>query len=154
MTFFSLVVPAIKGYLDAKSDAFRSGWCRSSQKMGTVLFWLIAVMGGFFALSGLYEYLNNVYTPVYAKGYMALVCFTLSIGGWVLSLVIQGIVSFFQKPKMPAIDLNSIEEQAKHVVKVIQTDGTNLVKQHPFAALLIGISVGLLSGMVPFSKRK
>lgn len=131
-----------------------SGGCRSSQKMGLVLFWLIAVMGGFFALSGVYEYFSSVYTPVFAKGYMALVCFTLSVGGWILSFVIQGIISFFQKPKAPPVDPQSIEEQAKHIIKVIQTDGVHLIKQHPFAALLIGVSVGLLSGMVPFSKQK
>ena len=154
MTLFSVAIPAIKGYLDAKGSAFASGWCRSSQKMGTVLFWLIAVMGVFFALSGLYEYFNTIYTPVYAKGYMAGACFTLSIGGWALTLIVQGVISFFQKSKTPTVSSDSLEEQAKHLVKVIQTDGTNLVKQHPFAAILIGLSVGLLSGMVPFSKQK
>ncbi len=154
MTFFSIVIPAIKAYLDARGGSLMSGVCRGSQKKGFVLFWLIAVMGGFFALSALYEYFNTIYTPVFAKGYMAGACFTLSIGGWVLSLVIQGIISFFQKSKTPTVSSHSLEEQAKYLIKIIQTDGTNLVKQYPFAAILIGLSVGLLSGMVPFSKQK
>jgi hypothetical protein len=122
--------------------------------MNDVLFWLIAVIGGFFALSGMYEYFSSIYTPVLAKGYMALACFTISIGGWILSVLINGIVSFFQKPKTPAVDLHAIEEHVKDIVKTVQADGSQLIKQHPFAALLMGASVGLLSGMALFTKQK
>lgn len=154
MALFSIAIPAIKGYLDARGSALMSGGCRSGQAIGAVLFWLIAVIGGFFALSGMYEYFNSKYNPVFAKGYMALACFTLSIGGWILSFMIKEIISFFQKPKALAVGSHSIEEQAKHIINIIQTDGAQLIKQHPFATLLIGVSLGLLSGIVPFTKQK
>ncbi|MDP3641371.1 MAG: hypothetical protein Q8R43_02930, partial [Alphaproteobacteria bacterium] len=89
-----------------------------------------------------------------AKGYMGLACFALSIGGWTLSFIIKGVVSFFQKSETPAVDSSSIEEQAKHIVKLIQTDGVELIQKYPLAALLISVSVGLLSGIVPLTKQK
>jgi hypothetical protein len=154
MALFSIAIPAIKGYLDAKGGALMSGGYCGGQKMSFALFWLIAVIGGFFALSGLYEYFNSIYTPILAKGYMALACFAFSIGGWILTFLINGIVSFFQKKKTPAVDLHAIEEHVKDIVKTVQSDGAQLIKQHPFASLLMGASVGLLSGMVLFTKQK
>jgi hypothetical protein len=152
MAFFSLVIPAIRGYLNVKANALTCGWCRSSEKICFILFWLIAVMGAFFALSGGWEYLSSNYTSVRAKSYMALACFTLSIGGGISYFFIKGVLSFFQRSKVPETD--SFEQRAKNIVKLIQSDGVELIKHHPFAALLIGVSVGLLSGMTPLSKEK
>lgn len=154
MALISLIGPLLKGLLGAKSDDLTSGDSRTCSKMLFGIFWVIAVMGGFFALSGLYEYFNSIYPPAYAKGYMALACFALSIGGWVLYSFIKWIISLFQKPKaLPAV-VNTIEHQALDVMKVIQDEGLQLIKQHPFAAALIGVTIGLLSGSSTFSKHK
>lgn len=154
MALVSLIGPLLKGLLGAKSDDLTSGDSRTCSKMLIGIFWVVAVMGGFFALSGLYEYFNSIYPPVYAKGYMAGACFFLSIGGYILYSFVKWIISFFQKPKtLPAV-VNSVEHEAFDMMKVIQNEGLQLVKQHPFAAALIGITVGLLSGSSTFSRYK
>lgn len=110
-------------------------------------------MGGFFALSGVYGYFNSLYDPVYAKAYMALTCFALSIGGAILYYLINWIISFFQKPKaLPAVE-HSIEHQAIDIMNVIQAEALHVIKQHPFAAAFIGMTVGLLSGTSTFTKK-
>lgn len=155
MTLLSIIIPAIKGYLDARDGGLIFGRGRGGQKMClTLLFWFLVVVGSFFAFSGLYEYFNSIYTPVFAKGYMAGACFALSIGGWALSWLVKRIASFFQRSTAPTVDSHTIEEQVAHIVKVIQTDGVQLIQKHPLAALLVGVSVGLLSGIVPLTKKK
>lgn len=153
MALLSLIGPILKGILGAKSDDLTARGSHSCSKMLFVLFWVIAVMGGFFALSGLYEYFNSIYSPVSAKGYMALACFTLSIGGSILYRISKWIVSRFQKPKgLPAV-VNTVEHQAIDMMKVIQAEGLQLIKQHPFAAALVGLTIGLLSGTSSFTKK-
>lgn len=153
MALLSLIAPLLKGILGAKSDDLTSRDSHSCSKMMFILFWLIAVMGGFFALSGVYEYFNSLYSPVYAKAYMALACFTLSIGGALLYYSCKWIISFFQKPKVAPAVVNTVEHQAIDMMNVIQTEALQIIKQHPFAAAFIGMTVGLLSGTSPFTKK-
>lgn len=153
MELLKLIAPLLKGILGGKSEDLTSRDSHGCSKMMFVLFWVIAVMGGFFALSGVYEYFNNIYNPVYAKAYMALACFALSIGGSLLYCLINWIISIFKKPKaLPAV-AHTLEHQAIDMMNIIQTEALQLIKQHPFSAAFIGITVGLLSGTSTFTKK-
>lgn len=153
MALISLIGPILKGILGAELDGVTSGKSRCCSKVIYVLLLAITVMGVFFAFSGLYELFNSIYSPAYAKGYMALACFASSIAGLILYCIIKWIGSIFQKPKGVPTVVNTAEQQSIDIMKIIQNEGLQLIKQHPFAAALIGVTIGLLSGASSSSKK-
>lgn len=82
MALFSLIIPAIRQYL---SDKVLKQEYSASEKIAFLLFWFLIGMGGFFGLSGVYEYLSNTYPAVFVKGYMSLISFAAAlVGGHVI----------------------------------------------------------------------
>jgi hypothetical protein len=148
MALFSLIIPTLRHYLNEKVS---SPEYSANQKVVFILFWVLIGMGGFFGFSGLYEYLSNTYPAVFVKGYMSLMCFSAALVGATLYFIVVKLRCRSVKP-LENIQQHSLEQQAKHIVNLIQTDGAQLIKQHPFAAILIGVSIGLLSGIT--SKQK
>ncbi|MCP5322591.1 MAG: hypothetical protein H6492_01095 [Candidatus Paracaedibacteraceae bacterium] len=154
MAFISLIGPILKEYLSAKIRSCASGERYGGQRVFVFVLWVVFICGVIFALSSLYEHYTIVYTPVQAKAYMSVTFLVLASGGGLIHLISKGIRGLVRRKKanIPA-EVLLIEQYAKDALAAIETEGVNLIKQHPFAAALIGISVGLLSGAT-YSKHK
>lgn len=154
MAFISLIGPLLKEYFSAKTPSFSAGGGVGGRGLFVFALWVMFVCGVIFALSSLYEHYAIAYTSVKAKAYMSVTFLLLALGGGLIHLISKGIRTLVRRRKanVPA-EVLSIEQYAKDALVAIEKEGVNLIKQHPFAAALIGISVGLLSGST-YSKHK
>lgn len=153
MSVFSLAIPAIKEYLNAKAQVLVCKDRSRSQKLFWSIFWVLSGTGAIFGLSCVYEYYIKTYTPIVAKAYMAVTFFALAIISGVVYLIIKGIMSFFKRRKKSS-DVPPVHQYAQDALKIIETEGLSLIKNHPFIAILIGLSVGVLSGITSLPKHR
>jgi hypothetical protein len=151
MAFISLIIPTVKAYLEKRISLLQLE--SKGHKVFCMVLWGLIVLGVFFGLDGLYEYYNAVYVPIIAKVYMSFTFFGLALGGSIVYWIFITISKMFSKRSNSSKELASIEEYAKNALKVIESEGVGLVKQHPVASILIGLSIGLLSGTMTHSKQ-
>lgn len=153
MAFLSLVGPALRQYLLAKVPAISAGNTSGYACGVRVLAVGLILLGAAFGLSGLYEYYAVMYTSLWAKIYMAVTLILLgSVGGCVASFA-RAIQTSWQDHKHRKA-LTDLEHYAQRSVERIRKEGEHLFKEHPYASVLIGLALGMLSGNPGAFKRK
>jgi hypothetical protein len=145
MVVAALAKPIILGYL------YQTFHHPRGSKGIPVLFALLGIgfitAGSIFGMVAIYDYFSEIYSPMVTKGYMSIVCGASAV---VIMVVWKIWNNRINRQRQSYGNIRSLEEY----FHTLETDGLNIIKQHPLATTLIGMSLGVLTGIASTVKQK